>query len=664
MEKVIPLHSPIQFVKFEAINPMISQCTVKILYAGKNRNYSYISKETAEQMAKSLPNTPIVGEYSYSKEDFLGHADYVEDSDGNLQAGKRTMPIGVVPSDAKVWWENFTDSDGVEREYMCSYAYIWTGRYPESKRIIEKGNNQSMELDPSKIQGQWSKLDKGGPEYFVIKEACFSALCVLGEDVEPCFEGAQFNPILYSLLKTQGEKEKFDSEMKELIEELRFALSDYKKEKITDFPNNGDNKEISLRNSQWELFDPKFAANLKENHPEIWRLGGNIRGNSQYRKLTSALGKSASELNGTQKNAIELREAWVARHHKDFRIAGVIAQVKWLAVGSKGEKYMKDLIREEIKKKEARKANHGLADGLQRKMQEALIKLDALANRFETKEDQDAADALDLIISDLDKILGSMDEGAPIQSDPNDQSLPIYQHKKEDNSLTRDLTDFEAAAPSDDTGEDNKDQYKAPVEEEKEDGKEEEKAQETQDSYDAKEGSPAEEEKETLKEEEKEGDEEPKTYGDNIGEAIKAIEALLAKVKGAAKAEQAPAEESSYEEKAPEEAMQNELEQYKKENEELKMELASLNAFKEAIHLKEKESMMEKFNMLRQDFLEKVKANLSSYSLEDLESVLSVEAVRSGAFFEKQAPTISYSLESQNQDAIPAWVAALENLKK
>ena len=25
-------------------------------------------------------------------------------------------------------------------------GYIWTGQYPESQRIIDKGNNQSMEL--------------------------------------------------------------------------------------------------------------------------------------------------------------------------------------------------------------------------------------------------------------------------------------------------------------------------------------------------------------------------------------------------------------------------------------------------------------------------------------------------------------------------------------
>lgn len=41
----------------------------------------------------------------------------------------------------------------------------------------------------------------------------------------------------------------------------------------------------------------------------------------------------------------------MARHLEDFRIAGVIAQVKWLGIGSRGLDYMKNLIEEEIEKR-------------------------------------------------------------------------------------------------------------------------------------------------------------------------------------------------------------------------------------------------------------------------------------------------------------------------
>lgn len=44
----------------DALNPGISKCEIKVFYLGKNRNGSYIDKNTAIQMANSLPATPIV----------------------------------------------------------------------------------------------------------------------------------------------------------------------------------------------------------------------------------------------------------------------------------------------------------------------------------------------------------------------------------------------------------------------------------------------------------------------------------------------------------------------------------------------------------------------------------------------------------------------------
>lgn len=112
-----------------------------------------------------------------------------------------------------------------------------------------------------------------------------------------------------------------------------------------------EEKEISFRNSKWERFDPDFAEMIRTKHPDIWRLGGNIKGNDQYRKLYPITKRNGVPNSEMEVNALKLREAWVARHYKDFRIAGVIAQIKWLAVGSRGEQYMKNLVKEEILKR-------------------------------------------------------------------------------------------------------------------------------------------------------------------------------------------------------------------------------------------------------------------------------------------------------------------------
>jgi len=43
-----------QFINVTPYNPLISQCEIKVLYVGTNRNRSYISKEVAAEMARQL----------------------------------------------------------------------------------------------------------------------------------------------------------------------------------------------------------------------------------------------------------------------------------------------------------------------------------------------------------------------------------------------------------------------------------------------------------------------------------------------------------------------------------------------------------------------------------------------------------------------------------
>jgi len=42
-------------------------------------------------------------------------------------------------------------------------GYIWTGQYPESQRVIEQGNNQSMELSEDLLDAHWTKDNNGNP---------------------------------------------------------------------------------------------------------------------------------------------------------------------------------------------------------------------------------------------------------------------------------------------------------------------------------------------------------------------------------------------------------------------------------------------------------------------------------------------------------------------
>ena len=221
MNKSIPTSTSVEFVSLTPLNPLISKCEIKVLYTGLNRNRSFITKDVANKMAQSLPGTPIVGEFLTQDFGDHGEEDLVIDENG-LRFVKSTVPYGFIPTDAKIWWQNFLDCDGVEREYLLTEGYLWTGRYPETQRVISKGNGQSMELDRDSLVGEWTKSDNAEFEYFNIDEAFFSALCILGEDVEPCFEGANIGrpSLLYSL-----DKDDFKSQLSAFMLDLKDALN-------------------------------------------------------------------------------------------------------------------------------------------------------------------------------------------------------------------------------------------------------------------------------------------------------------------------------------------------------------------------------------------------------------------------------------------------------
>ena len=179
-------------INITPLNPNLSECHVKVLYHGLNRNGSYISKAVAEKLANKLPGTPIVGLFSEEKQDFEDHGERVVINNGTPQLKRVTKSFGFVKQDTKVWWQTF-EENGEKRDYMMCEGYLWTEAFPEVKRVIEKGNWQSMEFMPKSLKGEWAEMnhEKGKSSlFFMVEDASFRALCILGEDVEPCFETA------------------------------------------------------------------------------------------------------------------------------------------------------------------------------------------------------------------------------------------------------------------------------------------------------------------------------------------------------------------------------------------------------------------------------------------------------------------------------------------
>lgn len=209
------------------VNPLMSACEIKVMYIGQNRNHSFITKEVATEMSKTLRGAPIVGWYREDKGDFADHGDRITIDNDGIKFEKMTRPYGFVAPDAKVWFQEFEDTDDfgnkVIKEYLMTTGYIWDGQYPEAKCVTEQGKPHSMELDDDTLDGKWSTDVKSGMEFFIVNDAIFSKLCILGDDVEPCFEGSSVTAPEVSKSFTMVDND-FKQSLYTMMQQLKFAL--------------------------------------------------------------------------------------------------------------------------------------------------------------------------------------------------------------------------------------------------------------------------------------------------------------------------------------------------------------------------------------------------------------------------------------------------------
>ena len=164
----------------------------------------------------------------------------------------------------------------------------------------------------------------------------------------------------------------------------------------TDFPTKDEDKKVSLRNSNYPQFDYDFIAGVKENDPDIYKAGGNIRGNEAFNLWTKARN---GEMTDGVISWIKEREAWAARHFGDgsqfksgdkagrpSNIAGVIAQMKWGVIGTLGEQKMKDVVLEAIKYVEQKES--GSASQAQQDRQVSASVEEGLRNKVEEHNEE------------------------------------------------------------------------------------------------------------------------------------------------------------------------------------------------------------------------------------------------------------------------------------
>ena len=216
----------------EKINDEFTLCKCYVQGVGKNRNFSYMSKENIQRCLPTLSYAPVVGHLidkldedgNPTGEKYMGGHDYYIDDDWNIKSA--CVPYGVVKADSFDFETVKEYEDEIETEYLTAEVVLWTGRYPELMEAIYSDDfyfNQSMEINVSEFRPY-----EEDSNYTELTDFTYSALCLLGkaddktspEHTEPCFVESKVIPVQYSL-----EREEFSKVMGELKNELAFYFN-------------------------------------------------------------------------------------------------------------------------------------------------------------------------------------------------------------------------------------------------------------------------------------------------------------------------------------------------------------------------------------------------------------------------------------------------------
>lgn len=184
-----------------AINSSFDKAKLRIAYTGKNRNGSYISKQTFIDYLNTIYNCPVVCNYNRAEDSIGGHdIELVVKDNGDMRLVNVTTPVGVVPESASPYFETVIEDDGTEHEYLCTDILLWRRQEAYDKICRDGTVSESMEIT---VKDGHQDKDLGA---FVIESFEFTAFCLLGDDIPPCFESASVEMYSHSQFKAQMEQ--------------------------------------------------------------------------------------------------------------------------------------------------------------------------------------------------------------------------------------------------------------------------------------------------------------------------------------------------------------------------------------------------------------------------------------------------------------------------
>lgn len=238
MDKVLNVTYASSLTNLCELNSSFDIGTLRICYAGQNRNGSFISYEAINKSLKTIYNCPIVCNYNRETDSLGGHdIEVVHDANGGLRIVNVTQPVGVIPESSRTWYEEYEEDDGTIHKYLCAEVLLWK-RQEAYRKIKQDGiTSHSMEItvkDGRTVDG-----------IYHIEDFEFTAFALIG--VEPCFEGSALE--LFS-------KQDFKQQLSEMMQDLKEGLKqidtsdevDNTKHQI-DFSTEGGEEALNEQNA-------------------------------------------------------------------------------------------------------------------------------------------------------------------------------------------------------------------------------------------------------------------------------------------------------------------------------------------------------------------------------------------------------------------------------
>ena len=202
----------IEFLK--QLNDEFLLVKIYAMAIGKNRNFTYISKEDTLKAIPSAYYCPVVGHIRVYvdadgvEHEYMGGHDFEVTDDWELKVV--TRPYGVIVEGSEGW--ETVNEHGTDVEYLTFNAILWNGRYPELKDAFYSDEilfGQSMEINIE----NYRPLEEDS-NYWEVLGYTFSAFCLLGkadekstnghtdkaeEHTEPAFINAKVVPYEFGL---------------------------------------------------------------------------------------------------------------------------------------------------------------------------------------------------------------------------------------------------------------------------------------------------------------------------------------------------------------------------------------------------------------------------------------------------------------------------------